>query len=149
MKAKRDIFSEMMEGVAAMKGLSGRQAQTSAQPQVEASPLPKVDSKLLRDTRRGCAARERCSRASYASTKERWKNGSRAARKQILRRPRWRSRAQISGYAGTAGRGSGRMIWEAPTVKPRSQRRDHGFGEIMCATTTNVTSRNAPGISMP
>jgi len=75
--AKRDIFSEMMEGVAAMKG-HRKGKLTLRTYKVEATPLPKVDSKLLRDTRK----KLRCSRAVFAHklrinerTLEKWEQG--------------------------------------------------------------------------
>jgi len=59
--AKRDIFGELVEGVAAMK--SHREEKlTFRSHKVDAAPLPKVDSKLIRDTRK----RLRCSRAVFA-----------------------------------------------------------------------------------
>lgn len=75
--AKRDIFGELMEGVAAMKGQrEGKLTLRSYK--VEAAPLPKVDSKLLRDTRK----KLRCSRAVFARklrinerTLEKWEQG--------------------------------------------------------------------------
>jgi putative transcriptional regulator len=75
--AKRDIFGELMEGVAAMK--DHRQGKlTLRNHKMEVSPLPKVDSKLLRDTRR----KLRCSRAVFARklrinerTLEKWEQG--------------------------------------------------------------------------
>jgi putative transcriptional regulator len=75
--AKRDIFSEMMEGVAAMK--SHRESKLTLRTyKFETAPLPRVDSKLLRDTRK----RLRCSRAVFARklrinerTLEKWEQG--------------------------------------------------------------------------
>jgi putative transcriptional regulator len=75
--AKRDIFGELMEGMAAMKGY--RQGKITLRTyKVEAPPLPKVDSKLLRDTRK----KLRCSRAVFARklrinerTLEKWEQG--------------------------------------------------------------------------
>jgi putative transcriptional regulator len=75
--AKRNIFGELMEGVAAMKG--HREGKiTLRSHKVEVAPLPKVDSKLLRDTRR----KLRCSRAVFARklrinerTLEKWEQG--------------------------------------------------------------------------
>src|SRR5215475_14684493 len=74
---KRDIFGELMEGVAAMKGhREGKLTLRSYK--VEPVPLPKVDSKLIRDTRK----RLRCSRAVFARklrinerTLEKWEQG--------------------------------------------------------------------------
>jgi putative transcriptional regulator len=75
--AKRDIFGELLEGVAAMK--SHREGKITLRTyKVEAPPLPKVDSKLLRDTRK----KLRCSRAVFARklrinerTLEKWEQG--------------------------------------------------------------------------
>jgi len=75
--AKRDIFSELMEGVVAMK--ARREGKITLRSyKVEAAPLPKVDSKLIRDTRK----KLRCSRAVFARrlrinerTLEKWEQG--------------------------------------------------------------------------
>ncbi len=74
---KRDIFGELMEGVAAMKGRRAGKI-TLRTHKVEASPLPKVDSKLILDTRK----KLRCSRAVFARrlrinerTLEKWEQG--------------------------------------------------------------------------
>ena len=75
--AKRDIFGELVEGVAAMK--SHREGKLTLRSyKVAAAPLPKVDSKLIRDTRK----RLRCSRAVFARklrinerTLEKWEQG--------------------------------------------------------------------------
>jgi putative transcriptional regulator len=75
--AKRKIFGELMEGVAAMKG--HREGKiTLLTYKVEATPLPKVDARLIRDTRK----RLRCSRAVFARklhinerTLEKWEQG--------------------------------------------------------------------------
>ena len=75
--AKRDIFGEVMEGVAAMK--SHRQGKiTLRSHKVDLAPLPEVDSKLLLDTRK----KLRCSRAVFARklrinerTLEKWEQG--------------------------------------------------------------------------
>ena len=74
---KRDIFGELMEGVAAMKG--HRQGKVTLRThKIEDSPLPKVDSKLILDTRK----KLRCSRAVFARrlrindrTLEKWEQG--------------------------------------------------------------------------
>ena len=66
-----------MEGVAAMKGL--REGKITLRSfKVESAPLPKVDSKLIRDTRK----KLRCSRAVFARrlrinerTLEKWEQG--------------------------------------------------------------------------
>jgi putative transcriptional regulator len=83
--AKRDIFGELMEGAAAMK--SHREGKLTLRTyKVAAAPLPKVDSKLIRDTRK----RLRCSRAVFARrlriNERTWKNGNKAVRSRILRR---------------------------------------------------------------
>ncbi len=74
---KRKIFAELMEGLAAMK--SHREGKlTLRNYKLETAPLPKVDSKLIRDTRR----RLHCSRAVFARklrinerTLEKWEQG--------------------------------------------------------------------------
>ena len=74
---KRRIFGEMMEGIEAMKGQ--REGKLTLRTyKVEAAPLPKVDSKVIRDTRK----RLRCSRAVFARklrinerTLEKWEQG--------------------------------------------------------------------------
>lgn len=75
--AKRNILGELMEGVAAMKAHRGGKL-TLRSYKVDVSPPPKVDSKLLRDTRK----RLRCSRAVFARklrinerTLEKWEQG--------------------------------------------------------------------------
>ena len=75
--AKRKMFGELMDGVAAMKG--HREGKiTLLTYKVEATPLPKVDARLIRDTRK----RLRCSRAVFARklhinerTLEKWEQG--------------------------------------------------------------------------
>jgi putative transcriptional regulator len=75
--AKRSVFRELIEGVAAMK--DHRQGKLTLRSyKVEVSPLPKVDSKLIRDTRK----KLRCSRAVFARklrinerTLEKWEQG--------------------------------------------------------------------------
>ncbi|HET7213779.1 MAG TPA: helix-turn-helix domain-containing protein [Terriglobia bacterium] len=75
--AKRSIFDELMEGVAAMKG--HREGKITLRTfKVEPKPLPKVDSKLIKDTRK----RLHCSRAVFARklrinerTLEKWEQG--------------------------------------------------------------------------
>src|SRR6202040_3033335 len=75
--SKRKIFDEMIEGVRAMK--SHRDGKITLRTyNVEAAPLPKVDSKLIRDTRK----RLHCSRAVFARklrinerTLEKWEQG--------------------------------------------------------------------------
>jgi putative transcriptional regulator len=75
--AKRDIFAELMEGVSAMKRTREGKI-TLRSHKVEVSPLPRVDSKVIRDTRR----KLRCSRAVFARklrinerTLEKWEQG--------------------------------------------------------------------------
>jgi putative transcriptional regulator len=75
--AKRRVFDELMEGVAAMK--DHREGKlTLRRYRVEAKRLPKVDSKLIRETRE----KLRCSRAVFARklhinerTLEKWEQG--------------------------------------------------------------------------
>src|ERR1700728_3630114 len=75
--AKRDIFGELMEGAAAMK--SHREGKLTLRTyKVAPAPLPKVDSKLIKDTRK----KLRCSRAVFARklrinerTLEKWEQG--------------------------------------------------------------------------
>jgi putative transcriptional regulator len=74
---KRDIFGEMIEGVAAMK--RHREGNLTLRTfKIEPAPLPKVDSRLIRDTRK----KLRCSRAVFARrlrinerTLEKWEQG--------------------------------------------------------------------------
>jgi putative transcriptional regulator len=74
---KRDIAGELLEGVAAMKAY--RQGKITLRSyKVEAPPLPKVDSKLIKDTRK----KLRFSRAVFARklrinerTLEKWEQG--------------------------------------------------------------------------
>jgi putative transcriptional regulator len=76
-KIKRNIPGELMEGVAAMK--DHRQGKITLRSyKVEVSPLPKVDSKLIKDTRK----KLRFSRAVFARklrinerTLEKWEQG--------------------------------------------------------------------------
>jgi putative transcriptional regulator len=75
--AQRHIFRELREGVAAMK--SHREGKLTLRTyKAEPAPLPKVDSKLIRDTRK----KLRCSRAVFARrlrinvrTLEKWEQG--------------------------------------------------------------------------
>src|SRR5271170_3799385 len=75
--ANRKIFRELTEGVAAMK--SHREGKLTLRTyKVETAPLPKVDSKLIRETRK----KLRCSRAVFARklrinerTLEKWEQG--------------------------------------------------------------------------
>jgi putative transcriptional regulator len=75
--AKRDVFSELIEGVGAMK--ARREGKITLRSyKIEATPLPRVDSKLIRDTRK----KLQCSRAVFARklrinerTLEKWEQG--------------------------------------------------------------------------
>ena len=75
--SKRNISSELMEGIAAIKG--HREGKlTLRNYRVESAPLPRVNSELIRDTRK----RLRCSRAVFARrlrinvrTLEKWEQG--------------------------------------------------------------------------
>ncbi len=75
--ARRKIFDEVMEGVAAMK--AHREGKITLRSyRIEAKPLPKVDSKLIKQTRQEL----RCSRAVFARklhinerTLEKWEQG--------------------------------------------------------------------------
>ncbi len=75
--SNRKVFSELMEGVAAMK--SHREGKITLRSyKTVPAPLPKVGSKLIRDTRK----RLRCSRAVFARklrinlrTLEKWEQG--------------------------------------------------------------------------
>jgi len=75
--AKRNIFSELTEGVSEMK--QHREGRLTLRTyKVEVMPLPKVDSKVIRDTRK----KLRCSRAVFARklrinerTLEKWEQG--------------------------------------------------------------------------
>jgi putative transcriptional regulator len=75
--AKRQILDELVEGVAAMK--RHREGKLTLRTyKVESAPLPKVDSKLIRNTRK----KLRCSRAVFARklrinerTLEKWEQG--------------------------------------------------------------------------
>ena len=74
---KRDLFSELREGIEAMKAHRDGKI-TLRSYKVEVAPLPKVDSKLIRDTRK----KLHCSRAVFARklrinerTLEKWEQG--------------------------------------------------------------------------
>jgi putative transcriptional regulator len=75
--SKRKILGELIEGVVAMKGhREGKLTLRSYK--VEPAPLPKVDPKLIRETRK----KLRCSRAVFARklrinerTLEKWEQG--------------------------------------------------------------------------
>jgi putative transcriptional regulator len=75
--AKRNVFGDLMEGVAAMK--AHREGKLTLRSyKIDPAPLPKVDSKLIRDTRK----KLRCSRAVFARklrinerTLEKWEQG--------------------------------------------------------------------------
>ena len=75
--AKRDIFGELMEGVAAMK--AHRKGKITLRTyRVEQAPLPRVDAKVIKETRKML----NCSRAVFARklrikerTLEKWEQG--------------------------------------------------------------------------
>jgi hypothetical protein len=69
--AKRDIFGELVEGVAAMK--SHREGKLMLRSyKVHAAPLPKIDSKLHpRQSTEAAFVQERFSHANCALTNER------------------------------------------------------------------------------
>ena len=74
---KRKILKELIEGVTAMKG-HRKDKLTLRTYKMESAPLPKVDSKLIVDTRK----KLRCSRAVFAHklrinerTLEKWEQG--------------------------------------------------------------------------
>jgi len=75
--SKRNISKELMDGIAAMRGQ--RQGKlTLRNYKVDPAPLPAVNSKLIRDTRK----KLRCSRAVFARqlrinvrTLEKWEQG--------------------------------------------------------------------------
>jgi putative transcriptional regulator len=75
--SRRNILGDLMGGVAAMK--SQREGKLTLRSfKIEPAPLPKVDSKLIRDTRK----RLHCSRAVFARklrinerTLEKWEQG--------------------------------------------------------------------------
>jgi putative transcriptional regulator len=75
--AKRNIFNELMEGVAAMKG--DREGKITLRSfKAEPKPLPRVDSKFIKETRE----KLHCSRAVFARklrinerTLEKWEQG--------------------------------------------------------------------------
>ena len=75
--SRRNIGADLLEGVAAMK--SHREGKLTLHGyKVKPAPLPKVDSKLIRDTRK----KLRCSRAVFARklrinerTLEKWEQG--------------------------------------------------------------------------
>jgi putative transcriptional regulator len=105
--AKRKIFDELMEGVDAMK--KHREGKLTLRSyKEEVTPLPAVDSKFIRETRK----RMRCSRAVFARklrinerTLEKWEQGRAKPNPQaaalvllVRRYPR---------HAGAAGEGGG------------------------------------------
>lgn len=75
--AKRKLFNELMEGVAAMK--AHREGKVTLRTYtLKPKPLPKVDSRLIKDTRE----KLQCSRAVFARklrinerTLEKWEQG--------------------------------------------------------------------------
>src|SRR6266404_8151965 len=103
--AKRKIFDELMRGVDAMK--KHREGKLTLRSyKEEVTPLPSVDSKFIRETRK----RMRCSRAVFArklrineSTLEKWEQDEPG---QILRRQCW-----FCWCAGIPTRWSGLRSW--------------------------------------
>lgn len=77
MAKKRNIFSELMDGVSAMK--NHREGKLTLRSyNVEAAPLPEVNAKMIKETREQL----RCSRAVFARklhanerTLEKWEQG--------------------------------------------------------------------------
>jgi putative transcriptional regulator len=76
-KTKRNLFNELMEGVAAMK--EHREGKLTLRSyNVESTPLPQVDAKMIKETRENL----HCSRAVFARklranerTLEKWEQG--------------------------------------------------------------------------
>jgi len=102
--AKRNVFGDLMEGLAAMK--AHREGKLTLRSyKIDPAPLPKVDSKLIRDTRK----KLRCSRAVFARklrinerTLEKWEQG-RAALNPIRKPLPWccsfaNIRTRLSGW---------------------------------------------------
>jgi putative transcriptional regulator len=86
--AKRKIFDELIEGVDAMK--KHREGKLTLRSyKEEVTPLPAVDSKFIRETRK----RMRCSRAVFARklriNERTLENGNRGEPSRILRRQHW------------------------------------------------------------
>jgi len=101
--AKRDIFGELMEGVAAMKG--HREGKITLRThKVEASPLPKVDRNSFWTRGRSCAVRARFSRAQAAHQRTNaGKMGTGTRETQSSGRRTGAAGAPISGHAGATG----------------------------------------------
>jgi putative transcriptional regulator len=75
--AKRKIFDELIEGVDAMK--KHREGKLTLRSyKEEVTPLPAVDCKFIRETRKGCVVRERCLHVPLRineRTLEKWEQG--------------------------------------------------------------------------
>jgi hypothetical protein len=84
--SKRNILGELMEGVAAMKGhREGKLTRRCYK--VESTLLPKVDSKLIRDT--DCIVLALSSPRSCGATKGHLRSGDKAAEDRILKQQLW------------------------------------------------------------
>jgi putative transcriptional regulator len=103
--AKRKLFDELMDGVAAMT--DRREGKVTLRSyKIEAKPLPTVDSKVIRQTRE----KLRCSRAVFARklhinerTLEKWEQGRakpnpQAAALVLLVRRRPQTGAEVGRY---------------------------------------------------
>ena len=119
---KRKILDEVMEGIAAMK--SHREGKITLRTyKVEAAPLPKVDSKLIRDTRK----RLPCSRAVFARklrinerTLEKWEQGRSKPNRQAAALALG---SQVSGHTRVTGTGRRRL--EMVCIEARQRDRRH------------------------
>jgi len=86
--ARRNIFGELMEGVAAMK--AHREGKlTCAATKLIQHRSPRLIRSLSGTRARSCAVRERFLRANCGLTKELWRNGNRAALNPIRKPPHW------------------------------------------------------------
>ena len=111
--AKRKIIAELIEGVEAMK--KQREGKLTLRSyRVEAAPLPAVNSKFIRETRK----RMRCSRAVFARklrinvrTLEKWKVGARPRQAESAGGGTSAAGADVSRYAGAAGEGGDGVNW--------------------------------------
>src|SRR5205807_5080355 len=88
--AQRDVSGELMEGVTAMN--ERREGKLTLRSyKIDPAPLPKVDSKLIRDTRK----KLRCSRAVFARklriNERTLENGNRAEPNPTRKPPPWYS----------------------------------------------------------
>jgi hypothetical protein len=111
--AKRKIFDELIEGVDAMK--KHREGKLTLRSyKEEVTPLPAVDSKFIRETRK----RMRCSRAVFARAaadqrKNAGKMGAGAGQAESSGGSAGSTGAPVSQHAGAAGKVGGRLMrWE-------------------------------------